>query len=97
LIRTSSNTFSLVRPGGQVIVGPTVSAYKDGEMFITGLVTDPPGTLQNSYRSGYFIVNKESGEVLWGLGREEWIEELESRGIETEPTLSRPTRIDALF
>lgn len=96
LIRTGGGgRFVLATPEGpdsHVIVGPSVSAYRDSPEFVVGKVTGPGEATEEAYRPGYFVVDKRSGQLLWGLTRDEWLQALQERGLSTPPQLKKPNR-----
>jgi hypothetical protein len=101
LMRTSGGgEFILLSPqnaGGEVLVGPSVTAYRDLQGLVVGRVENPVGGGGHGYRLGYFIVDKTGATVSWGLSRREWEDRLREHGVAESVNLKKPNRFHAWF
>jgi hypothetical protein len=96
IVRDRSDTPTLVkRSGGVVLKGP-VAAYTVVHGVVTGLIQPAAGSVQKvSSRSadaqqGYFVLDTRTGYLNAGLSKDDWSERLKGFGITEAPELAAP-------
>ena len=92
------STFVLESPENQeILVGPSVTSVRDLEHALVGKVEMPYRELIDGYRLGYFILEKDTGTLSWGLSGQEWTARLEDLEISPPPKLVKPNRFHQWF
>lgn len=97
---SGGDRFALLGPDeadSTILVGPSVIAYQDSPRLLVGIVEVPENDPSQGYRPGYFIIDKETKDLSWGLARSQWERYLLEHNSGDLPELRRPHRLQAWF
>lgn len=82
----------LEAPGRAEGAGPRVEKIGCDGRYIFGLIATYPSNSSSSDKTGYFLVDSESGEIIKGLELAPWQQTLKAKGV-MEPRLFGPEEI----
>lgn len=89
LFKANSAQYTIGRPDGYVILGPTIKAMAVRGPYIIGEIEPSPHFTNWESRKGYFILDSRTGRRRNGLSLAKWNAELTAAGI-TAPPLRPP-------
>jgi hypothetical protein len=95
LTRIYAGAILINKPGEGIIIDANIDAYAVVGSRVVGHVTASKLAPEKQFsKPGFFILNTAKGEALQGLDKQTWIRLLKDAGIDSEPSLHKPSRFD---
>lgn len=95
LIRVYAGAVLIGAPEGGVRIEANIDGYKVlGDLVVGHVTVAEQSPEKEMSKPGYFIVNTKTHEVKQGLDKKAWLDALKAQGVNSEPSLGKPSRFD---